>query len=189
MPIEIDLFLDFHDLRIAKLLSRFCECSYNDAFCLFEVISIVRDMDIMRARTQYSAAPYNVHAMFVTQDIKPRTSSSNSAGKKRGRKPQVVDAKERIEQSRQSARECRARKKLRYQYTEELVALREKAIFSLRQELATVCKNFGLLVLYSHQLTRLTGDTAVLAKYCSDFREHCQVPLWLFKTKFQGIRG
>lgn len=43
--------------------------------------------------------------------------------------------KSKLEKSRQSARECRARKKLRYQYLEELVSAREKAIFSLREEL------------------------------------------------------
>jgi len=43
--------------------------------------------------------------------------------------------KSKLEKSRQSARECRARKKLRYQYLEELVTAREKAIFSLREEL------------------------------------------------------
>lgn len=42
------------------------------------------------------------------------------------------------ERSRQSARECRARKKLRYQYLEELVADREKAVLSLRLELERV---------------------------------------------------
>lgn len=42
------------------------------------------------------------------------------------------------ERSRQSARECRARKKLRYQYLEELVADREKAVFALRKELEKV---------------------------------------------------
>ncbi|KAH8249690.1 hypothetical protein KR032_011472, partial [Drosophila birchii] len=40
-----------------------------------------------------------------------------------------------LERSRQSARECRARKKLRYQYLEELVADREKAVVALRAEL------------------------------------------------------
>lgn len=43
--------------------------------------------------------------------------------------------KAKLERSRQSARECRARKKLRYQYLEELVADREKAVLVLRHEL------------------------------------------------------
>ena len=59
-------------------------------------------------------------------------------GKRPGRKPSKVDQRARLERSRQSARECRARKKLRYQYLEELVATREKAVFSLRSELEMV---------------------------------------------------
>lgn len=43
--------------------------------------------------------------------------------------------KAKLERSRQSARECRARKKLRYQYLEELVANRERAVLLLRKEL------------------------------------------------------
>lgn len=43
--------------------------------------------------------------------------------------------KAKLERSRQSARECRARKKLRYQYLEELVTDREKAVLALRNEL------------------------------------------------------
>ncbi|XP_069484806.1 cAMP-responsive element-binding protein-like 2 isoform X1 [Ambystoma mexicanum] len=54
---------------------------------------------------------------------------------KRGRKPAKIDLKAKLERSRQSARECRARKKLRYQYLEELVSSRERAICALKEEL------------------------------------------------------
>ncbi|XP_053641113.1 REPTOR-binding partner isoform X1 [Cherax quadricarinatus] len=63
---------------------------------------------------------------------------SKREGTKRGRKPgrkSKSDMKAKLERSRQSARECRARKKLRYQYLEELVANREKAVFALHREL------------------------------------------------------
>ncbi|KAB7496098.1 UNVERIFIED_CONTAM: hypothetical protein RMT77_000702 [Armadillidium vulgare] len=58
-------------------------------------------------------------------------------GRKPGRKanPTKTDMKIKLERSRQSARECRARKKLRYQYLEEQVAHREKAVFMLHKEL------------------------------------------------------
>lgn len=62
---------------------------------------------------------------------------------KRGRKPAKIDLKAKLERSRQSARECRARKKLRYQYLEELVSSKERAICALREELEMV-KNSSL---------------------------------------------
>jgi len=40
-----------------------------------------------------------------------------------------------LEKSRQSARECRARKKLRYQYLDDMISEREKANLLLRDEL------------------------------------------------------
>ncbi|ODM87341.1 cAMP-responsive element-binding protein-like 2 [Orchesella cincta] len=40
-----------------------------------------------------------------------------------------------VKRSRQSARECRARKKLRYQYLEEIISETEKAIVALRREM------------------------------------------------------
>lgn len=61
---------------------------------------------------------------------------------KRGRKPAKIDLKAKLERSRQSARECRARKKLRYQYLEELVSSRERAICALREELEMVRKYY-----------------------------------------------
>ncbi|KAK3088880.1 hypothetical protein FSP39_024943 [Pinctada imbricata] len=56
-------------------------------------------------------------------------------GRRPGRRPIKVDQKIKLERSRQSARECRARKKLRYQYLEDLVKNREQAIFALKDEL------------------------------------------------------
>jgi len=41
----------------------------------------------------------------------------------------------RLERSRQSARECRARKKLRYQYLDDMIAERENANEKLRNEI------------------------------------------------------
>lgn len=61
---------------------------------------------------------------------------------KRGRKPAKIDLKAKLERSRQSARECRARKKLRYQYLEELVSSKERAICALREELEMVKTQF-----------------------------------------------
>ncbi|CAF3027819.1 unnamed protein product [Rotaria socialis] len=62
---------------------------------------------------------------------------------KRGRKPMKSDSNTRLEKSRESARQCRHRKKLRYEYLEELVGDREKAIIQLQQELErirTICQ-------------------------------------------------
>jgi len=51
----------------------------------------------------------------------------------RGRKSK--DVKYKLERSRQSARECRARKKLRYQYLDDMILERERANKALIQEL------------------------------------------------------
>lgn len=56
-------------------------------------------------------------------------------GRKPGQKSLRTDMKTKLERSRQSARECRARKKLRYQYLDDLILEREKANEQLREEL------------------------------------------------------
>ncbi|KAK5645000.1 hypothetical protein RI129_006300 [Pyrocoelia pectoralis] len=69
----------------------------------------------------------------------PQRKESGKRGRKPGRKStEKVDMRVKLERSRQSARECRARKKLRYQYLEELVADREKAILILKNELEKI---------------------------------------------------
>ena len=57
---------------------------------------------------------------------------------KRGRKPMKSDSNTRLEKSRESARQCRHTKKLRYEYLEELVSDREKAILQLQHELERI---------------------------------------------------
>ncbi|XP_037080262.1 REPTOR-binding partner-like [Pollicipes pollicipes] len=63
----------------------------------------------------------------------PEAGSEAAAKKSSTRRPKEMRVK--LERSRQSARECRARKKLRYQYLEEVVRTREQANLLLRKEL------------------------------------------------------
>lgn len=60
------------------------------------------------------------------------------SGRKRGRRPSKIDLEAKLERSRQSARECRARKKLRYKYLEEMIADKETYVYKLRDELEMV---------------------------------------------------
>lgn len=62
-------------------------------------------------------------------------SGRSKRGRKPGQKNANSDMKNKLERSRQSARECRARKKLRYQYLDDMILEREKANIKLREEL------------------------------------------------------
>jgi len=61
---------------------------------------------------------------------------SDPVGDRGGARSWLGDMKTKLERSRQSARECRARKKLRYQYLDEIILEREKANDALRDKLA-----------------------------------------------------
>lgn len=82
----------------------------------------------------------------LTVDTSPNDESLNDGSPKKKKtktsvkKSAKLDTKSKLEKSRQSARECRARKKLRYQYLEDLVCNREKAVIKLREELSMFCE-------------------------------------------------
>merc|ERR1712025_427414 len=69
--------------------------------------------------TGFSLEREDIQSSWITRDIPPLVTTSNK-----------------MEKSRQSARECRARKKLRYQYLDDIIEQREKANDKLRDELA-----------------------------------------------------
>lgn len=64
----------------------------------------------------------------------PSTSANNKTS----------DIRAKLERSRQSARECRARKKLRYQYLEDLVCKRENNNLKLKKEIEQVLIDYFL---------------------------------------------
>jgi len=75
---------------------------------------------------------FNATSSSPKQDLLQNEAGSNSlqSGNEDG---ESMIAK--LEKSRQSARECRARKKLRYQYLDDMIAEREKANIYLKEEL------------------------------------------------------
>lgn len=76
-----------------------------------------------------------------------RNSSGGKVRKQGGRKgkraSKAIDQKTKLERSRQSARECRARKKEKYQLLEEMVEAKEKDVLELRQQLEQLKKSLS----------------------------------------------
>ncbi|KAG8005425.1 cAMP-responsive element-binding protein-like 2 [Nibea albiflora] len=96
---------------------------------------------------------------------------------KRGRKPAKIDLKAKLERSRQSARECRARKKLRYQYLEELVSSKERAICALREELemGKIPSEIKALLTGDEQKTPQSGSSTKTSKNSKNISNNGQV--------------
>lgn len=101
-----------------------------------EVLADSYGVSIIKSRLPVHTQKEVIYASVVSLGKQERK-ESGKRGRKPGRKASTekIDMKAKLERSRQSARECRARKKLRYQYLEELVSDREKAVFELRREL------------------------------------------------------
>ena len=82
-----------------------------------------------------SDSPFPDSPSFSTSKM---NSIKKPCGKKRGRRPSKIDLEAKLERSRQSARECRARKKLRYKCLEDMIADKESYVYKLRDELEMV---------------------------------------------------
>lgn len=85
-----------------------------------------------RSQSQASVAGHTSSSDESLNDGSPKKKKTKTSVKTRTK----LDAKSKLEKSRQSGRECRARKKLRYQYLEDLVCNRDKAVIKLREELS-----------------------------------------------------
>lgn len=90
--------------------------------------------------TQSSSSTNKQSAQQSKQQDESNNQKMCKKRNKVAKKNTKLDAKSKLEKSRQSARECRARKKLRYQYLEDLVTNREKAVVKLREELNMFCE-------------------------------------------------
>ena len=58
--------------------------------------------------------------------------------RRRAKSKSKADVEARLQRSRQSARECRARKKMRYKTLEDMIASKESENLALREELENV---------------------------------------------------
>ena len=77
--------------------------------------------------------------LSIDEEQNSPSETPKRTGKKRGRKPTQLNLEAKLERSRQSARECRARKKLRYQSLEDTIAEKEARVYALRKEVHKVC--------------------------------------------------
>ena len=94
-------------------------------------------------RDSMSSVDSNSSGKLSIDEEQPEQASPSETpkrtGKKRGRKPTQMNLEAKLERSRQSARECRARKKLRYQSLEDTIAEKEARVYALRKEVNKVC--------------------------------------------------
>ncbi|KAJ8020810.1 cAMP-responsive element-binding protein-like 2 [Holothuria leucospilota] len=80
------------------------------------------------------------------------------------RASKAVDQKTKLERSRQSARECRARKKEKYQLLEEMVEQKEKEVVSLRSQLESFKKDLANGILPSVEDQPTTDGSSGVSK-------------------------
>lgn len=122
--------IDSNDEKLVKLESFDEEPQFNDTGNQQQFHQQQTDTQVSRLAKTEAMENMNEYTDMAK-------STSKRIRKYKNKQPNIhkVDMKAKLERSRQSARECRARKKLRYQYLEDLVLKRENANITLKKEI------------------------------------------------------
>lgn len=91
---------------------------------------------IFRKTSDHNGYSFRIYHFTMRKTATVKTGKEGGKGNGQGNSNQNV--KSRVQRTRESARDCRLRRKLRYQFLEDLIIAKERAILKLREELEMI---------------------------------------------------